>query len=324
MKKSKSRIKAVGLLSGGLDSILAVKIMKEQGIRVIALNFTSPFCLCSHGCNIISVARRLGVRLVTKQKGKEYLNVIRNPKHGYGRALNPCIDCRIFILKKAKQFAKRIGAKFIFTGEVLNERPMSQHKNALDIIEKEAGLAGKILRPLSARLLLETEAEKKGWADRSKLLAISGRRRTPQISLAKHYNLDFPCPSGGCLLTYKEFAAKVKDLFKWKKNIAIKDIQVLKIGRHFRIDSAKFVVGRNEKENKQLEQFGKNILKPVSVPGPSILIQGKINGEMLLTASALLAYYADEHSGIKVKFRKKRFIANAISGEDLDKMRIKW
>ncbi|MBI5871602.1 hypothetical protein HZB88_00790 [archaeon] len=322
MKKQNKKIKAIALLSGGLDSMLAVKLMKEQGIDVIALNFTSPFCLCNRGCRVKELGKKLGVKVFVKNKGKEYLRIVRNPKHGYGRGLNPCIDCRIFILKKAEQFARKIKARFIFTGEVLNERPMSQHLNALKIIEKEAGL--EVLRPLSAKLLEETEAERKGLVNRNKLLGISGRRRKEQIELAKRYGLDFPCPSGGCLLTYKEFAGKAKDLFEHKKQVTLKDIRLLKIGRHFRYKDNKIIVGRDEKENKLLEGYGKNILKPVSVPGPSILIQGRADKRILNLAGSILAYYADKHENILVRYKKREFTANAFDGVELDSLRIKW
>src|SRR3989344_2056937 len=161
-------MKALALLSGGLDSTLAVKLIKNQGIEVMALNFTGPFCLCGgkKGCASIDMAKQLKVPLKIINKGEEYLKIVRNPKYGYGKNLNPCIDCRIFILKKAKKYAKEINAEFIFTGEVLDQRPMSQHRSAMDLIDKEAGLKGKVLRPLSAKLLPETEAEKKGFVDR--------------------------------------------------------------------------------------------------------------------------------------------------------------
>ncbi|MHA1263211.1 MAG: hypothetical protein ACTSSA_14200, partial [Candidatus Freyarchaeota archaeon] len=157
---------------------------------------TSPFCLCDRKgrCFAVEVAEKLNVPLRMMYKGQEYLRVIRNPKYGYGSGMNPCIDCRIFMLKKAKRYAEEIDASFIFTGEVLDERPMSQHYRALKIIEREAGLEGKIVRPLSAKLLPKTEAEKKGWIDRNKLLAIRGRSRKPQIALAEKLGIsDYPC-----------------------------------------------------------------------------------------------------------------------------------
>ncbi len=231
-----SRIKALALLSGGLDSTLATKLILQQGIEVKALNFVTPFCLCGKGgCGAAEVAKELGIPIKIMIVGQEYLRILRKPKHGYGKNMNPCIDCRIFMLKKAKQQAKEMGASFIFTGEVLGERPMSQHVHALRLIEKEAGLEGKILRPLSAKLLKETEAEKKGLVSRERLLDINGRSRKRQFALAKHFMIaNYPCPAGGCLLTCKEFASKLRDLFAHKTRVTLKDVSLLKVGRHFR------------------------------------------------------------------------------------------
>jgi len=248
-------IKALGLFSGGLDSILAVKLIQSQGIEVKLVNFTTPFFPSK---NAKEMAKQLSLKLKEFDVTRDYLKVLRNPKHGYGSFLNPCIDCKIFMLRKAKQYAKKIGAKFIFTGEVLGERPMSQNKNSLVLIEKESGLKGKLLRPLSAQLLPITEAERK-WIDRSKLLDIMGRRRERQIKLAKKFGIkDYPTPSGGCLLTNNEYAAKAKDLIESNKKISINDIKLLKIGRHFRYGKNKIIVVRNEKENKELLKLKKS------------------------------------------------------------------
>src|SRR4030066_95020 len=274
-----SKIKALALLSGGLDSILATKVILEQGIDVVALNFTSPFCLCKKGgCGAAEAAKQLGVPLKVMNVGNEYLKVVRKPKHGYGRNMNPCIDCRIFIVKKAKKYAKEIGASFIFTGEVLDERPMSQHYPAMKLIEKEAGLVGKILRPLSARLLPETEAEKKGLVDRAKLLDIQGRSRKPQFKLAEEFNIkDYPCPAGGCLLTDKEFANRLRDLFGHRKRCSLVDVNLLKVGRHFRVGRNKIIVGRNEAENKiLLAKKTRNAFwfEVPDIAGPTTILQG--------------------------------------------------
>ena len=201
-------MKALGLLSGGLDSTLAVKMVLESGLEVEALNFVTPFCQCSKGgCGASEAAKTFKIPLKIVSAGTDYLRVVRNPRFGYGKNLNPCIDCRIFMLKKAKRYAKQIGAKFIFTGEVLGQRPMSQHRPALALIEKEAGLQGKIVRPLSAKLLPKTEAEEKGFIDEEALRDISGRSRKRQIEMTKEFNItNYPCAGGGCLLTDKEFA----------------------------------------------------------------------------------------------------------------------
>jgi tRNA U34 2-thiouridine synthase MnmA/TrmU len=294
--------KAIALLSGGLDSTLAVKVILDQGIEVEALNFVTPFCLCRKGgCGAFEAAQKLNVPLKTMSLDQEYLRVVRNPKHGYGRNMNPCIDCRILILKKAKKYAKAQGASFIFTGEVLGERPMSQHRQALSIIEKEAGLEGKILRPLSAKLLPRTEAEEKGLVDRDKLLDIMGRSRKRQIKLADQFGItDYPCPAGGCLLTYREFANKLRDLFQHRKTVTINDVQMLKVGRHFRHGKNKIIVGRNEQENKQLLQMKKKdefVFETQGCGSPITLLQGPKTKEAIKIAAELTAYHSDQKKG---------------------------
>ncbi len=289
-------MKALALLSGGLDSILAVKLILNQGIDVIALNFVTPFHISKKN-HVEKIARGFNVPLKTIKLGKDYLRMIRNPKHGYGKHMNPCIDCRIFMLKKAKAYVKKIGASFIITGEVLNERPMTQTKQALELIEKESGLKGKILRPLSAKLLPKTEAEKKGWVDRERLLDIKGRGRKRQIELAKKFNIkDYPSPAGGCLLTYKEFARKLRDLFEHKKRVGMNDIDLLKIGRHFRFGRNKIIVGRNEDENEQLLKLKENDDYYFEVPGfgsPITILQGQKTKEAIKRAASLTVRYSD-------------------------------
>src|SRR3990170_6039316 len=307
-----ARIKALALLSGGLDSILATKLVLEQGIDVVAFNVTSPFCLCKKGgCGAVEAAKQLGVELKVVYSGLEYLKMVRKPKHSYGRNMNPCIDCRIFLLKKAKKIAKELGASFIFTGEVLDERPMSQHYPALKIIEGEAGLKGRILRPLSARLLPETEAERKGLVDRAKLLKIRGRSRKPQIKLAAEFNIkDYPCPAGGCLLTDKEFAKKLRDLFEHKKRINLEDVLLLKVGRHFRFGENKIIVGRNEAENKVLlAKKGKSdfSFEVPDIAGPTTLLQGRKIKKAVEVAAALTAFYSDAKTeAVNVNFGREK------------------
>jgi len=295
------KVKALALLSGGLDSTLAAKLILKQGIDVVAINFVSPFCLCKKGeCGATEAAKKLGVPLKVVNVGYEYLKMVRKPKYGYGRNMNPCIDCRIFIVKKAKKYAKEVGASFIFTGEVLDERPMSQHSRAMKIIEEETGLKGKILRPLSARLLPETVIEKKGLVDREKLLDIRGRSRKPQIKLAEKFNIkDYPCPAGGCLLTYKEYANKLRDLFKHKKRCSIADVSLLKVGRHFRFGENKIIVGRNEAENKILTaKRARNdyYFEVPDIGSPITVLQGSKTKNAIRTAAALTAFYSDAKS----------------------------
>jgi tRNA U34 2-thiouridine synthase MnmA/TrmU len=229
--------------------------------------------------------------------GDEYLKMVRKPKHGYGRNMNPCIDCKIFMLKKAKKYAKEIGASFIFTGEVLNERPMSQHSKAMKIIEEEAGLKGKLLRPLSARLLPETVMEKKGLVKREKLLDIRGRSRKPQIKLAGGFNIkDYPSPAGGCLLTCKEYADKLRDLLKHKKRCSMADVSLLKVGRHFRFGENKIIVGRNEAENNLLAaEKARNdyYFEVPDIGSPITVLQGAKTKNAIRMAAALTAFYSD-------------------------------
>lgn len=326
-------MKALALLSGGLDSTLAVKLMLDQGIEVETINFVTPFCLCKKGCSgAAQVAKKFRTPLKMVNVGEDYLKILRNPKYGYGRNMNPCIDCRIFMLKQAKKYAKETDASFIFTGEVLGERPMSQHSKALDIIEREAGLRGKLLRPLSARLLPETEAEKKGWVDRAKLLDIRGRSRKKQIALAKEFAItDYPCPAGGCLLTYKEFADKLRDLFEHKKRVSLEDVQLLKVGRHFRFGRNKVIVGRNESENKILvrQKCDDDYYFEVQDCGsPITLLQGPKTMKAIETAACLTAYYSDQKAGeALVKFGSesldKSMMVRIPSEEEVDKLRIK-
>jgi len=328
MKKTK----ALALLSGGLDSTLAVKLLLDQGIEVEALNFVSPFCLCGRGgCGASGVADRFHVPLKVISVGEDYLRVVRRPKHGYGKNMNPCIDCRIFMLKKAKKYAGETRAAFIFTGEVLDERPMSQHFEALRMIEEEAGLKNRILRPLSAKLLPETSIEKRGLVDRHKLLDIQGRSRKKQIELAKAFSIaDYPCPAGGCLLTYKEFADKVRDLFKYQKRVTLKDIALLKLGRHLRFEENKIIVGRNEPENKTLLQMKSRSDYYFEVPNcgsPITILQGTKTKAAIEKAAALTAYYSDEKSSeVLVKFGKdsldKTIKVARPSKEEVEKLRI--
>ena len=306
-----THIKALGLLSGGLDSILATEMILKQGIEVVALNVKSPFCLCKKGgCAAVDAAKQLNVPLKIVSAKDEYLRMLRNPKHGYGRNMNPCIDCRIFLMKKAKKYAHEIGASFIFTGEVLDERPMSQHYPAMKLIETEAGLKGRVLRPLSARLLPETEAEKKGFVNRTKLLDIRGRSRKPQFKLAEEFSIkDYPCPAGGCLLTYEEYAKKIRDLFAYKKHVSIADIVLLRIGRHFRFGKNKIIVGRNEAENKLLtnrKTKSEYYFELPDIVGPVTILQGPKTKKAIETAAKLTASYSDAKSiEVTVKFGRE-------------------
>lgn len=294
--------KAVSLLSGGLDSSLATKMIKDQGVDVVALHFTSPFCNCSHGsqkgCGVQAIrsSRELGVEVAVKAKGADYLKMIQSPRHGYGSNMNPCIDCRIFMLRKAMEFMKEVGASFVVTGEVLGQRPMSQRRKAMDLIEKESGLEGLIVRPLSARHFPPTIPEKEGIIDRKLLLDVSGRSRKVQYKLAEEYDLkEFSCPAGGCLLTDPVFAVKLRDLFRFTPDCTMADTALLRVGRHFRLsDTTKLVLGRNEGENDHLRAVakpGQLFLRPVSFTGPSGLVIGETEKNIPVAAN-LMANYA--------------------------------
>jgi len=292
-------VKAISLFSGGLDSILATQLILNQGIDVIAFNVKTPFGIPKKdGLSDAETAiKQLNVPLKIVTVDKEYIRMLRKPKHGYGKNINPCIDCKIFILKQAVKFAKEVGADFLFTGEVLGERPMSQQGPALKIIEKEAGLKGKLLRPLSAKLLPETVAEQKGLVDRSKLMTISGRSRKPQFQLAKEFGITrYPSPAGGCLLTCEEYAKKLWDLFEYKKNVSGTDATLLRFGRHFRLDKNKIVVGRNETENKTLRLLKNRsdyFFELPDVVGPITLLQGVKTKKAICVAAQLTAFYSD-------------------------------
>jgi tRNA-specific 2-thiouridylase len=304
-----TRVKALSLLSGGLDSILATELIRKQGIEVVCFNIKTPFGIPKKDgtSEADQAASQLGVTLKVASVGKDYLRMVRHPQFGYGRNMNPCIDCKIFMLKKARKTAKEIGADFIFTGEVLDERPKSQHFPALCTIEKESGLKGKLLRPLSARLLPETAAEKKGLVDRTKLGNIQGRSRKPQFQLAKDYGIkSYPSPAGGCLLTCEEYSKKLRDLFVNKKQVSMNDVDLLRVGRHFRIGANKIVVGRNEAENKVLvarKTKSEYYFELPDIVGPTTILQGPKTKKAIETAAKLTAFYSDAEAGeVKVNF----------------------
>ncbi|MGQ9778485.1 MAG: hypothetical protein ACUVRM_01230 [Bacillota bacterium] len=293
-------MKALALLSGGLDSTLAIRVVQEQGIEVEAINFTSPFCLCNRGgCHAAAVAaKQLGVKLHVEKCGQDYLDLVANPKYGYGRQMNPCLDCRIYKLNRAKKKMEEIGASFLITGEVLDQRPMSQRRDTLDICERDTGLRGLILRPLSAHHLRPTIPEERGWVDRAKPLALRGRWRKPQIELAKTFGIsDYPCPGGGCLLTYEDFALKVRDLLDHGERLTVWSASLLRVGRHLRLPGGgKLVVGRNAAENEHLAKAAREgtvLFTSLSSPGPTALAYGVDNEGDALLCAGVVARYAD-------------------------------
>jgi tRNA-specific 2-thiouridylase len=294
--------KIVALLSGGLDSRLAIKMMQKQGFEVEAVAIKTPFCDfdCGRGCGfeIRETADNLGINLKTVYLGDEYIEMLKHPKHGFGSGMNPCIDCRAMMFKAGKKHMEEIGAEFIISGEVLGQRPMSQHGPALRTIEKESGLEGKIVRPLSAALLPPTEPELNGLIKREDLGKIRGRSRKEQLRMAQEFGIENPPNAGGgCLLTDPKFAIRAKDLFKHAQTPTTNDIDLLKIGRHFRFDQkTKLVVGRNQDENEMLKALvldGDVLLETKDHVGPVSLIRGEFSQKLLELATAITLRYSD-------------------------------
>jgi tRNA U34 2-thiouridine synthase MnmA/TrmU len=305
------QMKAIGLISGGLDSTLAAKIIKELGFDVLGLNFFTGFCVAEHRQRLPrqgespprNEALRAGADLEIPVElidiSKEYLKMLKKPRFGFGANVNPCLDCRIMMLGKAKDYMERLGAEFVFTGEVLGQRPMTQRMDTLRLVEKESGLDGHLLRPLSAKLLPETEPEKKGIIRRETLYGIKGRSRKEQMSLAEEFGVvDYPTPAGGCcFLTDENYARRFRDLLAHKKdeNLSMDDIMLLKVGRHFRTPSGtKFIVGRDIKENAFLGRYadGRIALQAEHKKGPLTLVEGTPDESELELIAAITAKYS--------------------------------
>lgn len=329
--------KALALLSGGLDSTLAIRVIQNQGIEVIALNFVTVFCRCtSHGsCKLeaVKVSEKFGIPIKVINTTERFLELVKKPKYGYGKNMNPCIDCRINIFRIAGEYMREIGADFIITGEVLGQRPMSQRKDAMKLIDKEANLTGLVLRPLCAKHMEPTIPEKLGLVDREQLLQIRGRSRKNQIQLADVFQIkDYPCSAGGCLLTDPEFAHRMRDLVD-TSDAGVNDVNLLKVGRHFRLDSlTKVIVGRNEEENTRLDALsgeGDIQLSLVDMPGPLTIVRGEITEEKVKTAARLTAKYGKSHvlptvkvavKGVKNNIPARVIEITPMSQEEVDKL----
>ena len=293
------KIKAIALLSGGLDSQLAVRVIQEQGIEVHAATFWAPFHQNPPpGAKLAAqaAAENLGVHLTVLRETDAFLDILKNPKHGYGKNMNPCIDCHAFMIRRSGELMRDIGASFVITGEVLGQRPMSQRRDSMRLVEKESGLEGYLLRPLSAKLLPPTVPEDKGWVDRDKLHDLHGRGRKPQMALAKTYGLvSYPGPAGGCLATDPEFAHRIKELLDHTDATA-NDLDLLKHGRHFRLDPAsKAVVGRDHEDNLRIMEIAQPsdmLLELRDMPGPLTLLRGHAADANVRAAASLTARYS--------------------------------
>jgi tRNA-uridine 2-sulfurtransferase len=289
------RVRALGLLSGGLDSALAAALLLEQGLDVAGLHFESPVSCRS---DVRGLARELGIPLIVRAQGEAFLELLRAPRWGYGRNLNPCLDCRILMLRRAGEVMRETGAAFLFTGEVPGQRPMSQLGGRLRLVERQSGLEGLLLRPLSAKLLPETEPERRGWVDRARLLAIHGRSRRVQLAEAARLGLvHHGSPGGGCLLTEPAYARRLRDLLEHSPaGLDGAEVELLAVGRHFRCGPGlKIVLGRDATENARLAAFqdgGRWLLEPHDVAGPSALVCGPRDEETLERAAALVTRYA--------------------------------
>lgn len=293
-------MKAVALLSGGLDSVLAARLVKDQGIEVLGLHHVLPFA-SEKKDYVGESAEELSIPLRRVEAGDDYLAIVRNPEHGYGSQMNPCVDCRIYMLRRAARIAEEEGAAFVVTGDVLGQRPMTQTRNRLKLEEREAGLEGLILRPLSAKELPPTIPEEKGWVDREKLLGTRGRSRKPQIALARELNITrFRTPDSGCMLVNREFAQKLGDLFKHEDVIGSGDVELLKVGRHSYFGDTKVVVGRHERDNQRLLELSRPddyLLEAEGVKGPITLVRGPKTDDSVRYAAGLTAKYSDATSG---------------------------
>ena len=275
--------------------MLAAKLIKAQGIEVLGLFFETPFFSSPKA---IKSAESIGLPIKVVDITDRHLEMLKNPKHGYGGQMNPCIDCHTLMIRIAGEMLEQEGASFIITGEVLGQRPMSQNLKALSMVASESGFQRLLLRPLSAKRLPMTLPEEKGWVDREKLLGLSGRSRKPQMALAKRLNIkDYPSPAGGCLLTDEVFSRRLKDLLKATPHLALREIELLKWGRHFRIGPrTKLIVGRNEKENHTIHALSKDtdlLLRTVSVPGPTAIVLGDLTPEIEELAASVTVSYSD-------------------------------
>ncbi|MGH2668371.1 MAG: hypothetical protein ACRDH5_04495 [bacterium] len=343
------RIKAIGLLSGGLDSTLAAKVLLEQGIEVVGIHYSTGFCMNDHRRAMarpdeeprrmrnegLRAGADLGIPIEVLDAGEAYLRMVLNPKHGYGKRANPCIDCRIFMIHGAAEYLREHGGHFVFTGEVLGQRPMSQHMQSLKLIEKECGIPGLLLRPLSARHLPPTIPEQRGWVDRERLLGISGRSRKEQMAWSAAWGIsDYPQPSGGCCyLADENFARRFHDK---KEHTPADDIRreemiLLKVGRHFRLSpEVKIIVARDEGENHFLSRLRAPgwRFEALDCGSPITLVEGEPDQDLKRMIAAITARYSDRRNEplVEVAARRdaieERLLVPPVADQVLDAYRI--
>lgn len=342
MSVSVPRRRALALISGGLDSLLAVRVVQEQGVEVEGINFFTGFCVEGHTHairkqdqkkekrnNALWAAEQLGIKLHIIDISEEYKDVVLNPKHGYGANLNPCLDCKIFMVNKAmdyvnkaREFAADKGFDFIITGEVVGQRPKSQRAATMPIIARESGADDRLLRPLSAKNLQETLPEREGWVNREQLHGFSGRSRQPQIELAKRFGFtDWAQPAGGCcFLTDENYSNKLSDLWqaRGERRYELDDIMLLKVGRHIRAEPHyKLIVGREEGENNFLEGYRHEFhhIRMVSHNGPLVLVDGSPSEQDLLRAAQIAGRFSQGRTAdeITVEIVQKGGVAKQVT-----------
>ncbi len=317
--------RGLALFSGGLDSSLAVKLAQAAGLEVVALFFAAPFISSARKRGPCRAAERLGVELIVKSIGLDYIDLLRRPRFGFGKNLNPCVDCKIYMYSRAKAIMDELGFDVLITGEVLGQRPMTQMRHVLKLMEREAGLEGRVLRPLSAKLLDPTNIELEGRIQREALGAIHGRSRKPQMELAERLGLSsYATPAGGCLLTDPAFARRLSDLLNNTDRLTFREMNLLRYGRHFRLDSSKVIIGRNERENRRLEQrrsWAQAYLCPVGFAAPVALMFGAPTDDEVIWAARALARYG-RRAGVEVSLlragRERRIVVDEpLSDEEL-------
>ncbi len=310
------RVTAIVLLSGGLDSLLACRIMASLAVRVVALKFVTPFfdvdLLGRADEYRAGMLEKYGIDVRLVDIGREYIELLKNPGHGYGKHFNPCIDCKILMLTRARQLMVEHGASFLVTGEVLGQRPMSQRRDTLRVIERESGCEDLLLRPLCAGLLDPTRPEREGLVDRQRLYSFSGRSRKQQIRLARELGInDYPAPAGGCVLTDPTLGPRIERFYADRAGAAPgaiqgNDIRLLLVGRQFRLPGDHwFILGRNEQENEKLVHLrgeGDWLLEAVDLPGPTALLR---YAEQNLTGTPAEAAIASLAAGLVVRYGKK-------------------